>query len=364
MKKTYLSIVSLIWLFLLPSMILGQVSNFRKTITFNSITLDPGSCYINHDDGNGWGGAEEDPTIVVRCLATSGSVGSGSVVFSKTWAVDIPAAGTYNLTGTSLQCSPAPNSFSIDPVNILVVSSISLYVATFERENSSCDNENNQDCGTGATRTFNLIAGTYALNCGNITYNYTVTQTASTTPSNFCGLALPIELSHFDVSPFGNHAELNWQTSSERNNDYFTIERSIDGLSWEERSRIEGAGNSTDILNYRELDENRIIGISYYRLKQTDFDGAFSYSDVKSYRSEITDEINIYPNPVFSNTLYLSGKGLNRDAFRIYDLYGRDVTQQVIVTPLESSYALDVSEIQIGNYFLSTGSTVVRFSKQ
>ncbi len=342
-----------------PVISLGQVSNFRKTITFNSITIPSGSCYIDHDGGSGWGGAEEDPAIVIRC-----DNANGPVVFSKTWTVNIPSAGTYNLVNTAFQCSPPANSFSIDPVNILAVSSINLWVSTFERENSSCDNTNNQACNSAALRTFNLNAGTYALNCGNITYNYTVVQSPSTTPSNFCNMALPIELSQFEVTPFGVHAEITWQTSSERNNDYFTIERSTDGVHWEERKQIKGAGNSTDIINYSALDENWIIGITYYRLKQTDFNGEFSYSDIKSYRSEINDQINVYPNPVYANTLYLYGDNIGPDAIRIYDLYGRDVSHQVLVTQQESSFVLDVSQIHDGNYFLSTGTKVVKFSKQ
>jgi len=350
---------------LFPFTSVSQVSNFRKTITFNSITVAADSCYINHDDGNGWGGAEEDPTIVVRCLATNGSAGSGSVVFSKTWVVDIPAAGTFNLTGTALQCSPAPNAFSIDPVNILLVSSINLYVATFERENSSCDNEDNQTCGTEAIRTFNLIAGTHSINCGNITYNYTVTQTASTTPDNFCDQALPIELSLFEVNPFGNHAELVWQTSSERNNEYFTIERSSDGQFWEERTRVDGAGNSNAVLNYRHLDEKTINGTSYYRLKQTDFDGNFEYSDILSYTFSSVDQnlVQIHPNPVSTNFLMAFGKNLKTQNLKIFDIYGRDVTHQILINYTESGCELNISEIGAGNYFLSTETSVTKFSK-
>jgi len=76
--------------------------------------------------------------------------------------------------------------------------------------------------------------------------------------------------------------ELYWVTSNEINNDYFTIEKSNDGINFEIVEIILGAGNSDILLEYSFVDKNPINGISYYRLKQTDFDGKFEYSDIIS----------------------------------------------------------------------------------
>ncbi|PKR80526.1 hypothetical protein CW751_09125 [Brumimicrobium salinarum] len=91
---------------------------------------------------------------------------------------------------------------------------------------------------------------------------------------------LPIELISFsaDESAFKNQVDLNWSTASEKNNDFFTLEKSTNGKDWELLKTLNGAGNSTHTLKYRWTDQSPYSGISYYRLKQTDFDGKFSYS--------------------------------------------------------------------------------------
>ncbi len=94
---------------------------------------------------------------------------------------------------------------------------------------------------------------------------------------------LPIELKHFTVKPTNsNQVEIFWQTVSELNNNYFTLERSKNRSNWEELIRVDGAGNSSNLLNYGAIDKNPYDDVSYYRLKQTDFNGQFKYSQVKS----------------------------------------------------------------------------------
>src|SRR5690606_28973333 len=109
---------------------------------------------------------------------------------------------------------------------------------------------------------------------------------------------LPIELSKFTASVSERTTTLlNWTTKSESDNAYFTVERSADGFAWTELVQIDGAGNSSQTVHYNFEDENPLSGISYYRLKQTDFNGGFTYSDVISV-SIYSDENELpYPNP-------------------------------------------------------------------
>lgn len=88
---------------------------------------------------------------------------------------------------------------------------------------------------------------------------------------------LPIELLSFSFEIHPGVVLLRWITATEINNDFFTIERSRDMLQWEELGKIQGAGNSNELLSYNFSDRNPVRGISYYRLKQTDFDGKFEY---------------------------------------------------------------------------------------
>lgn len=89
---------------------------------------------------------------------------------------------------------------------------------------------------------------------------------------------LPIELLSFAATYKKGKVLVQWSTGSEINNDYFTIERSRDAVNTEIIGHVDGAGNSTRTLHYRFTDNRPHTGVSYYRLKQTDFDGSFEYS--------------------------------------------------------------------------------------
>jgi hypothetical protein len=93
---------------------------------------------------------------------------------------------------------------------------------------------------------------------------------------------LPIELLYFSGVVYETGNKLYWSTASEDNNDYFNIEKTRDGKIWNSISNIKGAGNSSTQLYYSFVDEDVENIINYYRLKQTDYDGKFKYSDIIS----------------------------------------------------------------------------------
>lgn len=109
------------------------------------------------------------------------------------------------------------------------------------------------------------------------------------------GIALPIELTFFNAETNGSMIDFTWQTASEKNNDFFTIEGSIDGFLWNEMRRINGAGSTQEEQNYSYSSVNR-EKYTYFRLKQTDFDGKFAYSDLVAVEL-VHDQMKIYPNP-------------------------------------------------------------------
>ena len=99
-----------------------------------------------------------------------------------------------------------------------------------------------------------------------------------------CSVALPISLIAFEGNLLDAEVFLSWSTATEINNDYFTIERSIDGENFSELAQIDGAGNSLEFINYEFVDDLQYLDLTtstlYYRLKQTDFDGQYTYSDI------------------------------------------------------------------------------------
>lgn len=101
---------------------------------------------------------------------------------------------------------------------------------------------------------------------------------------------LSIDLTEFNALKSGESVKINWMTISEINNDYFTIERSSDTENWEIISFVNGAGNSNIVINYNIWDSSPLVGINYYRLKQTDFDGRYTYSKIISANFNELDE--------------------------------------------------------------------------
>jgi len=112
---------------------------------------------------------------------------------------------------------------------------------------------------------------------------------------------LPITLLNFNAKSAGNSVNIEWTTVTETNNDFFTLESSSDGRSFSPIAYIDGAGTSSTLNEYDYTDKNLPNGIMYYRLKQTDFDGTVSYSNVISVYILGTHgnstEFVIFPNP-------------------------------------------------------------------
>ena len=159
---------------------------------------------------------------------------------------------------------------------------------------------------------------------------------------------LPITLLSFSGENFKNYNKLYWTTSSEINNDFFTIERSDDGLTFTELGIINGQGNSSINHDYEFIDNLPINGVSYYRIKQTDFNGDYSYSPMIAINNEWMTNILLYPSPT-NNFISLDEKYLTDDksSLKIFDAQGKLVLSNTI-----NHYQIDVSNLKNGIYFL------------
>jgi hypothetical protein len=164
---------------------------------------------------------------------------------------------------------------------------------------------------------------------------------------------LPIELLSFTAVVIDQSVELEWITSSEINNDYFNIERSLDGINFTSISTINGAGHSTQTLFYTMVDIAPLIGISYYRLKQTDYDGETSYSSIEAVEFSVIDNIifDIYPNPFSGQTIFRTTKKLADADLVIYNATGNIVKQ--IQNISDQTGVLHCEDLSIGFYFIS-----------
>ncbi len=151
---------------------------------------------------------------------------------------------------------------------------------------------------------------------------------------------LPIELLSFTANynsdlptgQAGNTVDLKWSTASETNNDYFTIERSADGIFFNEVNIIDGAGNSTSTLNYSTVDGSPLTNVSYYRLKQTDYNGNYSYSKIVSVEKNENDFEIISAHYTESQNQFVVYLNCNADCkitVELYDLMGRKIYSSI-----------------------------------
>jgi hypothetical protein len=175
---------------------------------------------------------------------------------------------------------------------------------------------------------------------------------------------LPSTLISFEATPVEHrYIQLDWTTVSEINNDHFSVERSNDAISWESIGTVDGAGNSSVILNYEYKDTEPLNGISYYRLKQTDYDGSVMYSSIRSVT--LGDEVlSVFPNPV-NHMLTIEGTNVSRQRVWIVSTLGVDVTSSVSTTQVdESKTTLDFSKLASGVYFVKVGTNSRMIYKQ
>lgn len=166
---------------------------------------------------------------------------------------------------------------------------------------------------------------------------------------------LPVELTSFTASPSGEVAELAWTTASERDNAYFAVELSADGASFEEVGRVDGAGTTGTAQSYDFAHLARRGGAHYFRLRQVDFDGRDSYSEIVAVDLDGTAALQV-ANTVAERELVVSSAG--PVAYRILSLSG-DVAQAGQLGG--GREPIDVRALAPGMYVLTDGATAVRF---
>jgi hypothetical protein len=143
-----------------------------------------------------------------------------------------------------------------------------------------------------------------------------------------CGIPLPVELLSFSVKEDEGTALLTWSTASEINNDRFEVMRSVDGIEYKTIGRVFGAGNSSSLLRYAYLDTYPEMGLSYYQLKQIDFDGTEDLSWPVAFVLGNSSEFNLFPNPTTQDLKILLGESYKMVEVRIFNVDGGLVDKQ------------------------------------
>jgi Secretion system C-terminal sorting domain/Right handed beta helix region len=162
--------------------------------------------------------------------------------------------------------------------------------------------------------------------------------------------ALPVTLTEFKGYNEGTANRLVWKTSAEVNNAGFEVERSANGLAFSKLAAVKsqsGDKGSNEQLSYGIEDPQPLRSLTYYRLKQIDFDGTFSYSRIIAVQSAIDNQLNLYPNP--ANNFVFLDLGNTGAEIELHDVSGRIIFTQTATKHLTK---IDLSKFKSGIYFL------------
>lgn len=209
----------------------------------------------------------------------------------------------------------------------------------------------------------------------NTTSN-TVTVSAMNNYSPFWTLVgsnnpLPVEMLVFDAKLNKDlDVDLTWVTAAEVDNDFFTVERSSDGVSFEPLGYVDGAGNSSNNSYYQFTDKEPFNGVSYYRLKQTDFDGDFAYTEIRAVRINKNADRNfvVFPNPAREQFSILIEGQTEAGQIMITDISGK-LIRSISLTAHDDygvfESRVEISDLTPGMYFVTVpGRGTGRLIKQ
>lgn len=166
---------------------------------------------------------------------------------------------------------------------------------------------------------------------------------------------LPIELLSFKGECKGKNILLTWETATEVNNDYYTVERSINGETFNSVAVIQGAGNSSANLHYEYTDDFPFSGVLYYRLKQTDYDGKFEYSNIFSIRDckNLDASIYAFTHDMQSIIVIINTPIIKNYFLTLYNMMGEEVfNRQINAMKGKTRIELQMEIIASGIYLL------------
>ncbi|PHR37204.1 MAG: hypothetical protein COA38_00510 [Fluviicola sp.] len=294
----------------------GSAINFTSTITGLDAEDD-----INPGNNYGCLSSSPDPTWYYLEISTGGNL-----------VIDIAAASDidYAIWGPFIDLASAQvNCDSYGPP-------IDCSYSTAAVEQASVN-------GVIAGEVYVLVVTNFAGSVQTISINDAPSNTAETD----CSIVpLPVELVNFDGYMFENEIVLSWTTVSEINNDYFIVERSKDTQFWVASDLIQGNGTTSQISEYQSIDREYDEGTNYYRLKQFDFNGGVTFSDVIAIVANKNINVSLIPNPAEFNVVIKTSEYFSK--IDIINMQG--LTVESLNFDLIRSTSIDISSLSKGIY--------------
>lgn len=214
---------------------------------------------------------------------------------------------------------------------------------------------------TGYAQQAFVAAGGEATGAGG-TASFSVGQVLDTAPTSVSGSVsqgvqqpyvnsvLPVTLTYFTAIAIKDRVELQWETAMERNNHFFSVERSKDAIHFSKIAHVEAAGNFAGSSKYSWTDNDPLMGTSYYRLKQTDFDLTSTDSRIRVVTISSLAGTFVYPNPAQDLLTVMDEMNRKDDRFyQIFDLNGRVVVDK---KPLGTQKMIDLTQLLPAAYII------------
>ena len=262
----------------------------------------------------------------------SGSVGTGLNLVSKEeyWILDRGASsGTATTTAVVTLSYNTSRSGPITNAALLKVA----------RWNGSNWDDHGRASGSSTSNTSGNVISSAAVSSFS---PFTLGSSTNVNP-------LPVSLLNFNAAAVASNVNVKWTTTSEINNDFFSVEKSLNGTEWISIGKVKGAGNTESLTNYNFVDANPVAGIQYYRLKQTDVNGEFTYSSIApvNFSANTTAHLNIFPMPA-SNFINVELPGASEMTVAIYNSNG----QKVFESTSGSLLNIDIQDFNAGLYIV------------
>lgn len=343
---TALSYNTTYYWYVVPKNAGGTATGCSSTMTSFTTMADPGPPANN-----------ECATATV--ISGYGSVNGTTQSATQSQAADATCGGTSNddvwYTFTTNQAGDASitvtptNNTGFDPVIVAYSGTCAALVRI------SC-----QDAGgTDAAETINLTGLTAATTYYLRVYDWNPAGSEGRFSITATGVALPVSLSDFRGHQEGSNNVLQWTTVTESNNAGFELQRSADGMNFSGLAMINTRaenGNSSTTINYSFVDQKPLAGDNFYRLKQVDRDGKYSYSEIVTMKSRSNEvEItSVFPNPAKTElSLVLTAPAAERVTVVVTDLTGKVVLQQATdLVRGANQVKLQVQQLAAGSYLV------------
>ncbi|MFK7933812.1 MAG: T9SS type A sorting domain-containing protein [Saprospiraceae bacterium] len=194
-----------------------------------------------------------------------------------------------------------------------------------------------------------------------------ITYQVSSSAGSSC-IPLPIELNSFEAGVENDFVNVNWQTSTELNNDYMEVQRSRNGKDFTTVGKVAGAGTTDEPQDYSFIDKNPLPGVSYYRLKQVDYDGAFEIHRTAIVQRKTAQlELQAVPTRTLNELTLYSSEILAVDAtYEVVNTNGQ-VVQRGQASAGTAEVIVNVSQLMQGTYFVrlrtAAATVTTRFLK-